>query len=361
MIDMRHIEKYYGSYHALRDISCSIVGGEFFSLLGPSGCGKTTLLRTIAGLEPINSGKISIDGAPMDGIPANRRPTNMVFQSYAIFPHMSVNQNVAYGLRAQKIPRDKSRDLVAEALEKVGLTGFGERAAHELSGGQRQRVALARALILRPKVLLLDEPLSALDRKLRESMQSELRNLQRSLGITFVLVTHDQDEALTMSDRVAVMFDGRIEQLDTPRDLYRRPNSKRVAEFFGAMNILPADVLSESRGKIRVRIAGLGALEVDAKMLPNGDKPGPICAGVRPELLSILAEGEAGVGQITGGTVIESTYRGELTSYDVQFDGLDKPVTISMRNTTERKVLTPGENVRVGWDGNSAIFLHDNT
>jgi len=223
LISIENVHKHYGDYHALRDINLEVGQGEFFSLLGPSGCGKTTLLRTIAGFEDVSSGQVRIGGASMIGVPANQRPTNMVFQSYAIFPHMSVAENVGFGLRKSSLSGAEKAAAVGEALEMVGLSGFGARAAHALSGGQRQRVALARALILKPKVLLLDEPLSALDKKMREQMQSELRRLQRQVGITFILVTHDQEEALIMSDRIAVMFDGKIAQLDPPQQLYTRP------------------------------------------------------------------------------------------------------------------------------------------
>ncbi|WP_374375825.1 ABC transporter ATP-binding protein, partial [Tabrizicola sp.] len=198
MIEFKDVHKYYGDYHALRGINGTIKAGEFFSLLGPSGCGKTTLLRTIAGFEDISSGVIMIDGKDMVSVAANTRPTNMVFQSYAIFPHMSVAENVGFGLRKDPRSKEEKAKAVAEALEMVGLKGYGGRAAHALSGGQRQRVALARALILKPKVLLLDEPLSALDKKMREHMQVELIKLQRQVGITFILVTHDQEEALVM-------------------------------------------------------------------------------------------------------------------------------------------------------------------
>ncbi|MBD3765605.1 MAG: ABC transporter ATP-binding protein, partial [Rhodobacterales bacterium] len=258
MIEFRDVHKYYGDYHALRGINATIRAGEFFSLLGPSGCGKTTLLRTIAGFEGIDQGAVLIDGRDVAGVPANRRPTNMVFQSYAIFPHLSVEQNVGFGLRRDpRSAADKAR-AVEEALEMVGLKGYGKRAAHALSGGQRQRVALARALILKPKVLLLDEPLSALDKKMREQMQVELIKLQRQVGITFILVTHDQEEALVMSDRIAVMFEGQIAQLADPETLYRRPATRQVADFIGTMNFIPCQVLSEDPAGHEVEAKGLG-------------------------------------------------------------------------------------------------------
>jgi len=225
LISLQNIQKHYGEYHALRGINLEIGEGEFFSLLGPSGCGKTTLLRTIAGFEDIDSGSVMLAGKDMMGVPANKRPTNMVFQSYAIFPHLTVAENVAFGLRKSPLSKAEKAEAAEAALNMVGLSGYGNRAAHALSGGQRQRVALARALVLKPKVLLLDEPLSALDRKMREQMQVELIKLQREVGITFILVTHDQEEALVMSDRIAVMFEGEIAQCDDPEVLYRRPKT----------------------------------------------------------------------------------------------------------------------------------------
>ena len=359
MIGITQLEKYYGSYHALRGIDLEIKAGEFFSLLGPSGCGKTTLLRTIAGLERPDSGRLVIDGQDMRRVPANRRPTNMVFQSYAIFPHMTVAENVAYGLRRRRLPKAERAELVDAALAKVGLSGFGARAAHALSGGQRQRVALARAVILEPKVLLLDEPLSALDRQLREDMQSELRTLQRRLGITFVLVTHDQEEALTMSDRVAVMFDGQIAQLSTPQELYQSPASKTVAAFFGHMNLLPAEVVETGPEAIAVEIAGLGRAAVPQHRARGIDQATPVCAGLRPELLTLIEAGTQTADRVVDGVIAETTYVGELTYYDIALDGLAVPVSVSMRNSSDQRILDPGTKVRLGWTDTSVIVLAD--
>ncbi|GGH56145.1 polyamine-transporting ATPase [Frigidibacter albus] len=357
MIEFRDVHKYYGDYHALRGINATIKAGEFFSLLGPSGCGKTTLLRTIAGFEDISSGAVLIDGKHMVDVPANVRPTNMVFQSYAIFPHLTVEQNVGFGLRREGgTPAEKAR-RVEEALEMVGLKGFGKRAAHALSGGQRQRVALARALILKPKVLLLDEPLSALDKKMREQMQVELIRLQRQVGITFILVTHDQEEALVMSDRIAVMFEGQIAQLADPETLYRRPNSRQVANFIGVMNFLPAKVLTEAAGRIAIDVQGLGQTEIDATQAPGAVTGGEISVGFRPETLTMLYEGQTTTERETPGTIEEVVYYGDMTYYDVRLDGVDSPVRISMRNVFGRPVLDIGTRTRVAWSAGALVLF----
>ncbi|MEI4486649.1 ABC transporter ATP-binding protein [Frigidibacter sp. MR17.14] len=357
MIEFRDVHKYYGDYHALRGINASIRAGEFFSLLGPSGCGKTTLLRTIAGFEDISSGAVLIDGKDATQIPANKRPTNMVFQSYAIFPHMSVAQNVAFGLRRDPGSRTDKARRVEEALEMVGLRGYGDRAAHALSGGQRQRVALARALILKPKVLLLDEPLSALDKKMREHMQVELIKLQRQVGITFILVTHDQEEALVMSDRIAVMFEGQIAQLADPETLYRRPASKEVANFIGVMNFLPAAVVGEAGGRITVEVQGLGQTEIGADQAPGPLTGEGASVGFRPETLTILYEGQTAPERETPGTVEEVVYYGDMTYYDVRLDGVEKPVRISMRNTPGRPVLDIRTRTRVAWSPSALVLF----
>ena len=357
MIELKDVQKYYGDYHALRGINANIMAGEFFSLLGPSGCGKTTLLRTIAGFEDFTSGVVMIDGKHMEGVPANKRPTNMVFQSYAIFPHLTVEQNVAFGLRKDPRSAVEKAKAVEEALQMVGLKGYGKRAAHALSGGQRQRVALARALILKPKVLLLDEPLSALDKKMRENMQVELIKLQRQVGITFILVTHDQEEALVMSDRIAVMFDGEIAQLDDPETLYRLPKSRRVADFIGHMNFLPAKVEGEANGEIDVDVQGLGRCHISAKQAPGAATGGDASIGFRPETLTILYEGQSATDREANGVVEEVVYYGDMTYYDVKLDGVTEPARISMRNVPGRPVLDRGARTRVAWSPSALVLF----
>jgi spermidine/putrescine transport system ATP-binding protein len=356
LIQLRGIHKHYGDYHALRGIDLEIRQGEFFSLLGPSGCGKTTLLRTIAGFEQPSSGQLVIDGKDMSAVPPNHRPTNMVFQSYAIFPHLTVAQNVGFGLRRDPRSKEQRAKAVAEALEMVGLGGYGNRAAHALSGGQRQRVALARALILKPKVLLLDEPLSALDKKLRENMQVELIRLQRNVGITFILVTHDQEEALVMSDRIAVMFEGEIGQMADPETLYRRPNSRRVAEFIGKMNLLPAEVGQEGN-RIVVDVAGLGRGDVESDQAPGGVIAGRSTVGIRPETLSLIFPGETTDRRVAEGVVDEVVYYGDMTYYDVRISGVERPLTISMKNLIGRPVLDVGTPTKIAWDERSLVVL----
>lgn len=357
IITLENVEKHFGTVTALAGVSAEIRQGEFFSLLGPSGCGKTTLLRMIAGFDEPSKGRLMIDGKPMAGVPANRRPTNMVFQSYAIFPHLSVADNVAYGLKKQRLGRSEETRRVDEALAMVDLEGYGERASHALSGGQRQRVALARALVMRPKVLLLDEPLSALDKKLREQMQTELRHLQRQVGITFILVTHDQEEALTMSDRIAVMFNGQIAQLASPQELYRRPVSRQVASFIGVMNVLPARVMGEKGQTISLEVAGLGFVDVPQDQAPGGVRGREVSVGIRPEMLTVLlGEGEHAEREVTG-EVVDTAYYGDMTYYTVKLPGAEAPATISMRNTADRRILQQGDPARVAWSPESVVVL----
>ncbi len=280
-ITLRGVSKHFGPVRAVDDVSFDIRRGEFFSLLGPSGCGKTTVLRMLAGFEMPTKGEIFIDGQPMSGVPPHERPTNMVFQSYAIFPHLDVRSNIAYGLRRKKLSKHGLDEVVEKALEMIKLAGYGGRRADQLSGGQRQRVALARALVCRPKVLLLDEPLGALDKKLREEMQLELRQIQRNVGITFVFVTHDQEEALTMSDRIAVMSRGRPLQIDNSTQLYEAPNCREVAEFIGTMNFFDGAVKGLDNGQAQIDVGPLGTwrVPVGSHALRNGAR---VTIAIRP-------------------------------------------------------------------------------
>ncbi len=356
IIEACGVTRRYAGFVALGGVDLAIRTGEFFSLLGPSGCGKTTLLRLIAGFDEPSEGDIRIDGVSMRGVPANRRPTNMVFQNYAIFPHLDVAQNVAYGLRRLKLDAASRRARVEEALAMVGLSGLGRRRPHELSGGQRQRVALARALVLRPKVLLLDEPLSALDKKLREQMQGELRRLQRAVGITFILVTHDQYEALAMSDRMAVMFDGLIEQVATPREIYERPASRRVAHFIGGMNFIRARVLRTAAATLELDAAGIGRIETPLPAGFGGARE--IVLGVRPERLRLFGDEADGPGPEPAmqGAIEEATYFGEVTHYEVRIPGQEERLTVAVTNTG-RPAFAPGAGVRIGWDVDALIPL----
>ena len=330
-VEVRNVKKNFGAVKAVDGISLEIEQGQFFSLLGPSGCGKTTLLRLIAGFEFPNSGDIVIDNKSMDGVDPNLRPTNMVFQNYAIFPHLNVEQNVAYGLRNKKLSNNERTSMINQALDLVGLSGLNERSSNALSGGQKQRVALARALILKPKVLLLDEPLSALDKKLREQMQSELRHLQKAVGITFILVTHDQEEALTMSDKVAVMFDGKVEQVASPRDLYERPSTQRVASFIGAMNFIECKVLEKGKN-LKIRDSVLGSFDLSKEQVSGVSFNNSITIGIRPEMISILPKGSKIKNSISG-KVSDISYFGETTYYKIKCDIDSKIFSISAQNS----------------------------
>jgi len=354
IISLQGVEKRFGTVTVLRDINFNIARGEFFSLLGPSGCGKTTLLRILAGIEQPSSGRLLIDGQEMAGVPANRRPTNMVFQSYAIFPHLNVEENIGYGLRNQAVSKAEAQARVAEALSLVKLDGLGSRNAHQLSGGQRQRVALARALVCRPKVLLLDEPLSALDKKLREEMQLELRALQRTVGITFVFVTHDQEEALTLSDRIAIMSEGRVMQLDTPRGLYERPANRRVAEFVGTMNLIPGR-LKGAAGGATLDAGALGQFAGTAVgALSDG---GQAYLALRPEKLSLGTDRAEGVAAALSGRVAEAAYLGDRIHYQVAVDGLDRPLAVSVNNVDAGGGFGLGAPVTVSWAEGAGLLL----
>ena len=291
MVEVRGVTKRFGEFVAVNDVSLQIARGEFLTLLGPSGCGKTTLLRLIAGFEQPTTGTVWIGDEDMTHRPPYRRPVNQVFQSYALFPHLTVAENVEFGLRMQKVDRAEAGTRVKEALALVSLAGLDARKPHQLSGGQRQRVALARALVCRPKVLLLDEPLSALDAKLRRTMQLELKHLQRQLGITFVFVTHDQEEALTMSDRIAIVNAGRIEQLGTAHEIYHRPATRFAADFVGQVNLLEASLLLQDAECVRVAVEGGLELSLPLAAWPKGAEKALIA--VRPEKVHVSRQRSA--------------------------------------------------------------------
>ncbi len=356
IIELTGICKQFGDFVAVSDLNLSLVEGEFFSLLGPSGCGKTTVLRILAGFQTPTEGRVAIDGQIMDGIPANSRPTNMVFQNYAIFPHLNVGDNVAFGLRRQKLSKREIQNRVNEALEMVELQGLETRKAGELSGGQRQRVALARALILQPKVLLLDEPLSALDKNLRQTMQFELRRLQRSIGITFVMVTHDQYEAMTMSDRIGVMFNGKLAQIDKPEILYAKPCNRDVASFIGGMNFLTATQQTGTTADLTVTAQGFGALCVDKN--PNIREYGPrLLLGIRPEQLEISTSPPKDCDATAKGSITDVAFYGESIHYHVEIEGVGLPVVVAAPNYFHTVDYQIGDTVWLGLQNASVICL----
>ncbi len=322
-LSLSKVSKSFGGRPVVDAVSLEVGRGEFFALLGPSGCGKTTLLRMIAGFETPDGGTIAIDGEVMNQVPPHLRPTNMVFQSYAIFPHLNVFDNIAYGLRKRKLPRDALRAKVQAMLATVRLEGLGSRGADQLSGGQRQRVALARALVREPKLLLLDEPLGALDKRLREAMQIELRAIQRQVGITFLLVTHDQEEALSLSDRVAVMDHGTILQVATPRSLYERPNCREVANFIGESNFFHATLRRIEGDAATVNAGLLGIITLPAANLAPGIKVDDhILLAIRPEHVRFAETGIAGA-------ITAATFLGERNHFQVRLAGRSDPVAVS--------------------------------
>jgi spermidine/putrescine ABC transporter ATP-binding subunit len=357
-ISLRGISKHFGGVRAVDDVTFEIRRGEFFSLLGPSGCGKTTLLRMLAGFETPTRGEIYIDGQEMSSVPPNERPTNMVFQSYAIFPHLTVAQNIAYGLRKKGLTKQQMADTVAMALDMIKLPDYGDRGAHQLSGGQRQRVALARALVCRPKVLLLDEPLGALDKKLREEMQIELRQLQRSVGITFVFVTHDQEEALTLSDRIAVMSHGKALQIDNATRLYEAPNCREVADFIGSMNFFDGSVRAIDNGHAIVDLGPVGRLQVPVGE-QNVGAGAHVTVAVRPEKVQLEWQTPAGGRNAIAGQVGAEAYFGDRSHYYVEVPGLNQRVAVAMQNAQRSLDNTEsrGRQVWLTWAIESAVLL----
>jgi spermidine/putrescine ABC transporter ATP-binding subunit len=334
---------------AVNRIDLEIREGEFFSLLGPSGCGKTTTMRMVAGFEEPTEGEIRLHGQDVTGVPPNKRDVNMVFQSYALFPHMSVSENVAFGLRRKRVPKAEINRRVGEMLEIVDLAGRGERRPRELSGGQQQRVALARALVNRPRALLLDEPLGALDLKLRQAMQVELKRIQREVGITFVYVTHDQNEALTMSDRIAVMSDGSIEQLGPPREIYEHPRTKFVAGFIGTSNLLGGTVSRIDGGRAVIEVSG------DERIVVPLRDGLPVGAGssleltVRPEKIDLSTAPPPADQCAVRGTVTEVVYLGTSTNFAVTTTTGADMVVFQQNSAAAGQLAARGDSIWLSW------------
>ena len=353
------VSKSYGAFSAVDDINLSIYRGEMFALVGSSGCGKTTLLRMLAGFAEPSGGRILIDGAEMSGVPPYERPVNMMFQSYALFPHMTVERNVGYGISRMKMDAATRKSRIHEALEMVQLTQVAARKPHQLSGGQRQRVALARALIRRPKVLLLDEPLSALDKKPREQTQFELMDLQYKLGITFIVVTHDQDEAMALASRIAVMDHGRVVQVGTPAEIYEFPASRFVADFVGTTNLFEGTVTAVQPGLITVHCAETGCeLLVDES---GSCTPGQrVWVALRPEKIRLGKEPAGGtrVNQLRG-TVWELGYLGNRSTYRIK-TASGKLITAFAQNErrTSELAIDWSDEVFVSWTADAAVLLH---
>ena len=356
-IQLEGITKNFGAVQAVRGVSLSIYKGELFSLLGGSGCGKTTLLRLLGGFESPTSGRILIDGVDVTNWPPYRRPVNMMFQSYALFPHMTVYQNIAFGLRQEPLSKAEIQERVNESLELVQMAGYGHRKPQELSGGQRQRVALARSLVKQPKLLLLDEPLAALDKKLREQTQFELVNIQERVGITFVLVTHDQEEAMTMSTRMAVMEEGRIRQLGVPHDVYEYPNSRFVAEFIGSVNIFEGLVVEDEPDHVLIDSTDAGCLlyVTDTATLPIGSR---VAIAIRPEKVMISTTPVVGNRNTVKGIVKEIAYLGDLSIYYVRLES-GKIIQAALPNLlrlSERDVKWDDE-VYLFWRAENGVML----
>jgi len=349
-VRLERVTKDFGEMVAVDDLSLDIAEGEFFSMLGPSGCGKTTTLRMIGGFEEPSRGTIYLGGRDVTDLPPYRRDVNTVFQSYALFPHLNVFDNVAFGLRRKKVAGDQIKSRVDEALRLVDLRGFEKRRPAQMSGGQQQRVALARALVNHPKVLLLDEPLGALDLKLRKQMQLELKRIQQEVGITFIYVTHDQEEAMTMSDRLAVMRGGRIEQIGDPEDVYEHPESEFVASFLGASNLLDGELKDRANGVSPVQLSGGDLVHLPSDRAPYATGAA-VRVGVRPEKITIAADDGSPLPSgwnAVGGLLRMSTYIGVSHQYKVEGPG-GHELTVWVQNLGAEPAPRTGERVRLSW------------
>lgn len=359
LIEIRNVTRRFGSFTAVDNVSIAIKAGEFFTLLGPSGCGKTTLLRMIAGFDAPDSGQILLDGEDIIGFPPEKRPFHTVFQSYALFPHMTVAGNIGFPLKMSGKPPGEITTRVAEALAEVELTALAHRYPHELSGGQKQRVAFARGLINQPRLLLLDEPLGALDEKLRENMQRELINLQAEAGVTFIYVTHAQNEALALSHRIAVMNQGKIEQIDEPSRIYNFPANRFVADFIGKINMLKAWVSEVSLSHLKLSVAGLGEILVPARdRIKAGDQG---VFAVRPEQVRIVAQSsETATGSRLIGKIKDFLYIGDVTTYIIELsNGTQIEALLPNSTPGHAKLFEIGDPVAVSWQEQSAQFFPD--
>lgn len=357
LLRFENVTKRFGDFAAVEHLSLDIFPGEFFALLGPSGCGKSTLLRLVAGLEAADEGRIVLDGVDLGQLPPHLRPVNMMFQNYALFPHMTVWRNIAFGLRQDGLARPAIEARVAEMLALVRLDGLGGRKPHQLSGGQRQRVALARALAKRPKILLLDEPMAALDKKLREETQGELAALHRRLDTTFVIVTHDQEEAMTLADRMAVMDRGRIMQVGTPAEIYEQPNSRAVASFIGDINLIEGTVARVDAHGAQVDCGAIGFF----RAAPAGEHAAGarVVLALRPEKLRIVPEAPADAAANSAhGTVVDVNYLGEVSAYRVRVgEGLLlRAVMPNLTRSTEPRIKA-GETVWLTWPADAGFLL----
>ena len=356
-VRIENVTKTFDSTYAVDNVSLDIFQGEFFCLLGGSGCGKSTLLRMLAGLERPDAGRILIDGADMTRVPPYERPVNMMFQSYALFPHMTVEQNIAFGLKQERLPKAEIADRVAEMLALVRLERFARRKPDQLSGGQRQRVALARSLAKHPKLLLLDEPLAARDKKLREHTQFELINIQERVGTTFIMVTHDQEEAMTVSSRMAVMDEGRIVQVGAPASVYEYPANRFVAEFIGSVNILEGRVLAQEGGRVRIQAdsAGCELLMDHTQPLPDGT---PVSVALRPEKLRVSTTPPTEAVNWVKGVVAEYAYLGDVSIYHVRLSGGQKlRVQITNLARLTDAPLDWDQEVYLSWQPGSGVVF----